>query len=102
MEQVSEYLVPSNPGCYTDDPEATTDQMSAKQILASLRKQRKAIDAAISALEKISARSTKNPSGSRRPQKPPASGKLAGTHPGPADIHRTVKVIEFPGSNHAA
>jgi hypothetical protein len=73
-------------------------RMSVRQVLTRLRKQRKAIDEAISALEKISARAAKNPSGSRRSQKSLASGKFSG----PAEIHRAAKVIEFPGSHHAA
>lgn len=69
-----------------------------KQVLASLRKQRKAIDEAISALEKVPTRSTRKRSETRPSRRAVASGKSIKKD---SDLTDNLNVIEFPGSHVA-
>lgn len=76
--------------------------MCVKQILARLRKERTALEEAISALEKIPTRSLRKASRTKLARESAALPQLAATNKSIADAQYNAKIIEFPRSRHTA
>lgn len=77
--------------------------MTVKAILVRLRKERRAIDKAISALEKVgkpSARKRHGPKPARKLTLLQAGGQPEAVRPDPPS--RRTKIIDFPGSDRTA